>query len=58
MRDDAASMIALVLALLFAIPPAGAPAPDFTLSDQNGKAVPLAATRGHKAVLVFYRGYW
>ena len=58
MRDDAASMIALVLALLFAIPSAGAPAPGFTLSDQNGKAVSLAAARGHKAVLVFYRGYW
>ena len=36
----------------------GQQAPDFTLPDQNGKAVTLSAARGHKAVLVFYRGYW
>ena len=33
-------------------------APDFTLRDQNGKAVTLSAARGAKVVLVFYRGYW
>ena len=30
----------------------------FTLTDQNGKTVALSAARGHKVVLVFYRGYW
>jgi peroxiredoxin len=33
-------------------------APDFNLRDQNGKTINLAAARGHKVVLVFYRGYW
>jgi len=33
-------------------------APDFKLPDQNGKPVTLSAARGHKVVLVFYRGYW
>ncbi len=44
-------------------------APDFTLSDQNGKPVTLyeilkspsegfAADRGTYVLLVFYRGYW
>jgi peroxiredoxin len=38
---------------------AGAVAPDFTLSDQNGKQVTFSQARGEKiAVLVFYRGYW
>ncbi|PYQ51967.1 MAG: hypothetical protein DMF59_06180 [Acidobacteria bacterium] len=36
----------------------GQQAPDVTLPDQNGKAVRLSETRGHKVVLVFYRGYW
>jgi peroxiredoxin len=36
----------------------GQQAPDFTLRDQNGKSISLAAARGHKVVLVFYRGYW
>jgi len=36
----------------------GLQAPDFTLSDQNGKTISLSAARGHKVVLVFYRGYW
>jgi peroxiredoxin len=36
----------------------GAQAPDFTLPDQNNHPVALSAARGHKAVLVFYRGYW
>jgi cytochrome oxidase Cu insertion factor (SCO1/SenC/PrrC family) len=39
-------------------PLAGEVAPDFTLADQNGKAVRLTAARGGKVVLVFYRGYW
>ena len=34
-------------------------APDFTLTDQDGRAVTLADYRHQKAVvLVFYRGYW
>lgn len=57
------------------LPPAsGAPrpgekAPDFTLSDQNGKSVSLAdllaspgdrrtAPKGRAALLIFYRGHW
>ena len=37
----------------------GAEAPDFTLEDQDGKAVTLSSYRGKKSVvLVFYRGYW
>ena len=46
-----------ILALLFAVA-VGAQAPDFKLLDQNRKPVGLAAARGHKVVLVFYRGYW
>jgi len=34
------------------------PAPDFTLSDQDGKPFTLSALRGSRVVLVFYRGYW
>jgi peroxiredoxin len=33
-------------------------APDFRLMDQSSHIVRLAAARGHKVVLVFYRGYW
>ena len=34
-------------------------APDFTLTDQNGRKQNLAAERGKRpVVLVFYRGYW
>lgn len=34
-------------------------APDFTLTDQNGRSHTLAAERGKRpVVLVFYRGYW
>ena len=56
-------MLALVLAAALAAIPAQPPrigqqAPDFTLKDQNGKTVNLAQSRGHKVVLVFYRGYW
>jgi len=39
--------------------PAGLHAPDFTLTDQNGRSHGLAAERGKRpVVLVFYRGYW
>ncbi|MBV9072929.1 MAG: redoxin domain-containing protein [Acidobacteria bacterium] len=33
-------------------------APDFTLQDGSGATFHLAAQRGHKVVLYFYRGYW
>ncbi len=46
---------ALALALALTI---SQQAPDFTLSDQNGHATKLSEARGHKVVLVFYRGYW
>ena len=45
----------LTLSVVLAL---GAQAPDFTLPDQNKKPVTLSAARGHKAVVVFYRGYW
>ena len=35
---------------------AGAPAPDFTLRDQDGEKVSLADFRGRKVLLVFYPG--
>ena len=35
----------------------GALAPDFTLSDQNGKQVTLSKAE-KPVVLMFYRGYW
>jgi cytochrome oxidase Cu insertion factor (SCO1/SenC/PrrC family) len=35
----------------------GKTAPDFTLSDQNGKQVTLSKAK-KPVVLVFYRGYW
>ena len=35
---------------------AGAPAPDFTLVDQDGKQVSLADFRGGRVVLAFYPG--
>jgi peroxiredoxin len=34
--------------------PAGTPAPDFSLRDQNGERVSLSDFRGRKLVLVFY----
>ena len=38
---------------------AGDLAPDFTLTDQNGKSVTLSeAVKRAPVVLVFYRGYW
>ena len=37
----------------------GSIAPDFTLTDQNGRNHTLSAERGKRpVVLVFYRGYW
>ncbi len=37
----------------------GAVAPDFTLTDQDGRKLRLAAERSQRpVVLVFYRGYW
>ncbi len=42
---------------LFSDPlPAGSPAPDFTLADQDGKKVKLSSLRGKNVVLVFYPG--
>ena len=37
---------------------AGQIAPDFTLTDQSGHAYHLADQRGHRVLLIFYRGYW
>ena len=49
----------IALNVFAAAPPrVGEPAPAFTLSDQNGNVVRLSDARGHKVVLVFYRGYW
>lgn len=48
----------LLLAATAAPPRAGDLAPDFRLFDQNDHLVRLAQARGHKVVLVFYRGYW
>jgi len=50
-------MIRFALALAVALV-VGQEAPDFKLLDQNGRTVDLSAARGHKVVLVFYRGYW
>jgi len=36
----------------------GKPAPNFTLQDQHGKTVSLAAMSGKSVLLIFYRGYW
>lgn len=37
---------------------AGQTAPDFTLLDQSAQPFHLADQRGHKVLLIFYRGYW
>lgn len=50
---------ALLLLIAAAAPPRmGEAAPDFRLFDQSDHLVRLAQARGHKVVLVFYRGYW
>lgn len=36
----------------------GKQVPDFTLRDQDGKDFSIASQRGHKVLLMFYRGYW
>ncbi|MBM4297874.1 MAG: redoxin domain-containing protein [Deltaproteobacteria bacterium] len=37
----------------------GQPAPDFTLTNMDGKRISLSDFRGKKSVvLVFYRGHW
>jgi peroxiredoxin len=36
----------------------GKAVPDFTLRDQDGKDFAIASQRGHKVLLMFYRGYW
>ena len=37
----------------------GIQAPDFTLEDQNGRAITLSSFQTHTpVVLVFYRGHW
>lgn len=36
----------------------GKEAPDFSLPDQEGREVKLSSLRGHRVVLIFYRGYW
>jgi cytochrome oxidase Cu insertion factor (SCO1/SenC/PrrC family) len=36
----------------------GQSAPDFTLTDQSGQPFHLAHQRGHRVLLIFYRGYW
>lgn len=44
-----------MISLLYGPPlPVGAPAPDFTLSAADGRAVTLSALRGRNVVLVFY----
>jgi thioredoxin-dependent peroxiredoxin len=53
----AIALLALLLSPLTAVaamPAVGDKAPDFTLSDQNGKAVHLAAYRGKSTVVVAF----
>lgn len=50
---------ALLLITAAALPPkVGEAAPAFRLFDQNDHLVRLEQAKGHKVVLVFYRGYW
>ena len=58
MRFALAAALTILAAVTLAPPKVGQLAPDFTLRDQNGKAVALSAARGAKVALVFYRGYW
>jgi len=57
-------LVILVVAGLYVYPKAQIgsateqPAPAFTLKDATGKDFNLAAQRGHRVVLYFYRGYW
>ncbi len=37
---------------------AGTLAPDFTLSDQSAQPYHLADQKGHRVLVIFYRGYW
>jgi len=37
---------------------AGMAAPDFTLPDQSGQPYHLAEHKGHRVLVIFYRGYW
>jgi peroxiredoxin len=52
----AVAILALLLSPLaaLAMPAVGDKAPDFTLSDQNGKPVHLAAYRGKSTVVVAF----
>jgi cytochrome oxidase Cu insertion factor (SCO1/SenC/PrrC family) len=58
------AVLAGVIWKMLQVPPpqiasnAGQLAADFTLTDQNGQPFHLADQRGHRVVLVFYRGYW
>ena len=36
----------------------GSAAPDFTLSDQSGQPYKLSEQKGHRVLVIFYRGYW
>lgn len=40
------------------VPKVGDVAPNFAMLDQSGESVSLEFLKGHKAVLVFYRGHW
>jgi AhpC/TSA family len=58
-----AALFAWFLYGMLAVPPVagpavGGPAPDFALTDQDGRAVHLADFRGKPLLLVFYRGHW
>ena len=58
-----AGAFAWLLYGMSAVPPAsgpavGVPAPDFTMTDQDGRTVRLADFRGAPLLLVFYRGHW
>ncbi len=54
----------LAVALLFALlsmaysADSPKPAPDFTLQSATGQPFSLAAQRGHKVVISFYRGFY
>ena len=59
MKRSILIVFALLLLGAAAAPPrVGEVAPDFRLFDQNHRLVRLSSARGHKVVLVFYRGFW